>query len=85
MLADVHDDTGVATVTINRPEALNALNSKVMEELVSTCIYLDRQHPTARVIVITGAGEKAFAAGADIKEMATLGYADVSECSCFGS
>lgn len=48
-----------------------------MEELVSTALYLDRQHSKARVIVITGAGSKAFAAGADIKEMSKLGYAEV--------
>lgn len=47
-----------------------------MGELASACLYLDRQHPAARVVIITGAGDKAFAAGADIKEMATLSYAD---------
>ncbi len=47
-----------------------------MEELVSACLYLDRQHPAARVLVITGAGDKAFAAGADIKEMASLNYCE---------
>lgn len=76
IIVDVENDTGIATVTINRPESLNALNTKVMEELVSACLYLDRQHPAARVIIITGAGDKAFAAGADIKEMATLSYSD---------
>jgi len=49
-----------------------------MEEIVSASMYLDRQHAAARVIVITGAGDKAFAAGADIKEMATVGYAEVN-------
>lgn len=76
ILVDVEDDIGIATVTINRPECLNALNTKVMEELASVCLYLDRQHPSAKVIIITGAGNKAFAAGADIKEMATLSYSD---------
>ena len=47
-----------------------------MEELASACLYLDRQHPSAKVIIITGAGNKAFAAGADIKEMATLTYSE---------
>lgn len=50
---------------------------QVMEELVSACLYLDRQHPEAKVLVLTGAGDKAFAAGADIKEMATVSYAEV--------
>lgn len=44
-------------------------------------MYLDRNHPAARVIIITGAGDKAFAAGADIKEMATVGYAEVGAAS----
>lgn len=48
-----------------------------MREVVSACLYLDRQHPGARAVVITGAGSKAFAAGADIKEMASVGYAEV--------
>jgi enoyl-CoA hydratase len=48
-----------------------------MEELVSAALFLDRQHPGARVIVITGAGSKAFAAGADIKEMVGADYAEV--------
>jgi enoyl-CoA hydratase len=51
---------------------------QLMHEVVSVCMYLDRNHPAARVIIITGAGDKAFAAGADIKEMATVGYAEVS-------
>lgn len=76
ILTDVEENTGIATLTINRSHALNALNAKVMEELVSACLFLDRQHPRARVIIITGAGDKAFAAGADIKEMATLSYSE---------
>lgn len=48
-----------------------------MEELVSTALFLDREHPSTRVIVITGKGDKAFAAGADIKEMSKLKYAEV--------
>lgn len=67
---------GVAVLTIDRPQALNALNSKVMSEIVSACLYLDRNHATAKVIIITGSGDKAFAAGADIKELASVSYAD---------
>lgn len=61
----------VATVTINRPEALNALNSKVFAELheVFDRIAEDRQ---IRAVVLKGAGEKAFVAGADIREMAGM-------------
>ncbi|KDD72511.1 enoyl-CoA hydratase/isomerase, partial [Helicosporidium sp. ATCC 50920] len=74
ILVDV-DESGIATITLNRPEALNALNAQVMQEVVSACLFLDREHPTARVIVITGSG-KAFAAGADIKEMAPVSYGE---------
>ncbi|KAI7838571.1 hypothetical protein COHA_007643 [Chlorella ohadii] len=72
---------GVATITVARPEALNALNKQVMQELVSACLFLDRNHPSAKVIIVTGSGDKAFAAGADIKEMATLSYADAYNSS----
>lgn len=78
--AEVGDD-GVAVLTLDRPQALNALNSKVMQEVVSACLFLDRNHPAARVIIITGAGDKAFAAGADIKEMASVGYAEAYNTS----
>jgi enoyl-CoA hydratase len=62
---------GIAWVTVNRPESLNALNSKVLCELECT-LYEIEQDPKAQVVVITGAGEKAFVAGADIKEMAAM-------------
>lgn len=64
----------VAVITINRPKQLNALNSQVMIDVVSACQRLD-EDDNCRAIVITGEGDKAFAAGADIKEMATQGYA----------
>lgn len=62
---------GVATLTINSPRTMNALNSSVLEELGSALEALDRD-PEVKVIVLTGAGEKAFVAGADIKEMASM-------------
>ena len=67
-------DGFVGVVTINRPQALNALNSQVLEELESTfkAINLDE----TRAVVLTGAGEKSFVAGADIGEMSTLTKAD---------
>lgn len=55
-----------------------------MAELVSAAMFLDREHPSARVIVITGEGKKAFAAGADIKEMAQQSYAEVRQL-CAGA
>lgn len=72
----------VAVITLNRPKALNALNRKLNEEVVEAAIELDAD-PGVGCIVVTGAGEKAFAAGADIKEMADLGYADVIEQDYF--
>lgn len=64
-----------ATITLNRPEALNALNSQLMTEVVGAAEDLDRD-PDIGAIVITGS-ERAFAAGADIKEMADKSFADV--------
>ncbi|HET7677569.1 MAG TPA: enoyl-CoA hydratase-related protein [Candidatus Limnocylindrales bacterium] len=60
---------GVALITLDRPEVLNALDSETMRQLVEALERLDAEE-TCRCIVITGAGERAFAAGADIKEMA---------------
>lgn len=60
----------VGVVTINRPKALNALNSGVLEELEATFNQVDLE--TTRVIILTGAGTKSFVAGADIAEMSTL-------------
>ncbi len=61
-------------ITINRPEALNALNSQVLEDLEATfkAVNLDE----VRALVLTGAGEKSFVAGADIGEMSTLTKAE---------
>jgi enoyl-CoA hydratase len=59
---------GIAKATINRPQALNALNAQVIEDLISICEHI-RVTREARVLIITGAGEKAFVAGADIAEM----------------
>ncbi|GAC1450283.1 MAG: enoyl-CoA hydratase [Desulfuromonadaceae bacterium] len=62
---------GIPTLTINRPQVLNALNSDVVRELECALYELDLD-ATVRAIVVTGAGEKAFVAGADIKEMSGL-------------
>lgn len=66
---------GVGLVTLNRPEALNALNNKLLSELGEALLALDADDSIGS-IVVTGS-EKAFAAGADIKEMAELSFADV--------
>lgn len=65
----------VTLVTLNRPKALNALNSQVLDELI-TAFAAYEADAGQRCLVLTGAGEKAFAAGADIKEMAEKPAAD---------
>ena len=62
-------DGAVATITINRPKALNALNSQVLDELNATLDAVDLD--TVRCLILTGAGDKSFVAGADIGEMST--------------
>lgn len=64
----------VGVITINRPRALNALNSEVLKELNATLDGVDLE--TTRALIITGAGEKSFVAGADIAEMSTLTKAE---------
>jgi len=66
---------GVTLVTLNRPEALNALSSAVLEDLIAAFAAYQADE-SQRCAVVTGSGEKAFAAGADIKEMADKGAAE---------
>lgn len=65
----------VTLITLNRPKSLNALNSQVLEELI-TAFAAYEADPSQRCAVLTGSGEKAFAAGADIKEMADKAATD---------
>ena len=67
LLYDVQD--GIATLTINRPSKLNALNRETIQELHDAFLAAD-QDEEIKVIIITGSGEKAFVAGADISEFA---------------
>ena len=64
----------IATITINREKALNALNSQVLDELNATLDAVDMN--TVRCLILTGAGPKSFVAGADIGEMSTLTKAE---------
>ncbi len=64
----VETQGAVTLITLNRPQTLNALNSGVLEELITAFAAFEAD-PAQRCAVLTGAGEKAFAAGADIKEM----------------
>lgn len=67
----IERDGSIATVTINRVKVLNALNTPTLDEMRRTILEL-KHDERVRVIVITGAGEKAFVAGADINELAAL-------------
>ena len=62
-------DGAIAIVTINRPKVLNALNARTLDELKRVMLDL-KQDDGVRVVILTGAGEKAFVAGADINELA---------------
>ena len=71
----VEDHEAVRLIRLNRPEALNALNAQLMDEMAAALDAAEAD-PKVRAIVITGS-DRAFAAGADIKEMAPKSYADV--------
>jgi len=73
----------IGYVRINRPEKLNALNRKVMEELFD-CFQALQRDDEVRVVILTGSGEKAFVAGADINELAAQTPIEGKETSRFG-
>ncbi|SIS82609.1 enoyl-CoA hydratase [Phaeovulum vinaykumarii] len=73
LIVEIEDE--VALIRLNRPEALNALNSKLLGELAEALTAADA-NDAVRCIVLTGS-EKAFAAGADIKEMSEKGFVDM--------
>jgi enoyl-CoA hydratase len=77
----VEQKGAVTLVTLNRPQALNALNSKVLDELIHVFAAYDSD-PTQHCLVLTGS-EKAFAAGADIKEMQAQSFADMYNVNFF--
>ena len=72
----------VTLVTLNRPQALNALNSQVLADLIAAFAEYDADD-SQRCLVLTGS-EKAFAAGADIKEMSSQGFAEMYGGNFFG-
>ena len=65
----VERDGGVAVVTVNRPKVLNALNTATLDELRRTVLAL-KHDDAVRAVIVTGAGDKSFIAGADINELA---------------
>ena len=81
ILVEVKD--GIGTIIINRPKQLNALNKLTIEELHSAFDGLDTEE-TVKVIIVTGTGEKAFVAGADIKEFMNFDEAQGRELAAKG-
>jgi enoyl-CoA hydratase len=74
---------GIARITFNRPKVLNALNRRTIEELRAALLEA-RDDVAVRVLILTGAGEKAFVAGADISELAQQTPVNGQEFSLFG-
>ncbi|KIC62361.1 enoyl-CoA hydratase/isomerase family protein [Chryseobacterium taiwanense] len=68
----------ISIITINRPESLNALNAKTIQE-ISTALDQLNSDSSCRAIIITGSGEKSFVAGADIKEFSDFGQEKAEE------
>lgn len=77
------DSTGIATLTINRPDKLNALNSNLLQELNTALSFIETEN-SIRVVILKGSGEKAFVAGADIKELRDLDKQTGEELSSAG-
>ena len=82
VLVDGPPTEGVAVVTLNRPKALNALSPALIDALVSTLQALDGDDDV-RAIVIRGSGERAFAAGADIRAMASQTAVSLTKSNAF--
>ena len=74
---------GIAFITFNRPKVLNALNRKTVEELQDALLNA-RDDASVRILILTGAGEKSFVAGADIGELAQRTAVDGKDFSLFG-
>jgi enoyl-CoA hydratase len=81
LLFDVSEQ--IARITFNRPQVLNALNRRTVEEL-GDCLDRARDDAGIRALILTGAGEKAFVAGADINELARLTPVDGRQSSRVG-
>ena len=69
MVVTIQRDEPIAVITLNRPDVLNAIDASMLDELADTLITL-KGDDSIRVVMLTGAGDKAFAAGADIGELA---------------
>lgn len=82
-MIEIRKQDCVATLIVNRPEALNALNAAVLDGLEEALTAV-AQSPDVSVVILTGAGDKAFVAGADIKAMATLNAREAHDFSLRG-
>jgi enoyl-CoA hydratase len=74
---------GIATITLNRPEALNAFSKEVVDEVLQALEEI-RNDENVHVVILTGAGEKSFSAGADIKAMKGMNALKARELSLMG-
>lgn len=79
----IETDDHISVITINRPTKLNALNKPTIEELHRALLQLE-EDKDIRVVIITGSGEKAFVAGADIKEFSSFNISEGSQLAAKG-
>jgi len=78
----IEKDEEIALITINRPDKLNAMNLALMDEFITVLDSLEKD--SSRVIIITGMGQKAFSAGADIEYMSKIGSAEAEKYALRG-
>ena len=78
----VEKDEEITLITINRPDKLNAMNLSVMDEFITVLDSLEKD--SSKVIIITGAGQKAFSAGADIEYMSKIGSVEAEKYALRG-
>ena len=78
-----NSEDGILTITINRPKQLNALTKNTIKD-VGTAVKMANDDKNVKGIIITGSGEKAFIAGADIKEFANFSVEQGKELSAHG-
>jgi enoyl-CoA hydratase/carnithine racemase len=76
MMRELRHDGGVAEIVLDRPEAMNAISSELAHELIRVCLGLAAA-PEVRAVVLSAAGERAFCAGADLKERNAMTDADL--------